>query len=553
MKIWRLPAAFAFFLFSIHAALSADSLDPARSNGLQAQEALVRSKRVMDAWMKRVDPVTGLLPRRGDQETWYVRDSGADLYPFLVMAAYYTDRPLFENGMLALLRNEVLRSTRLGMISDNILPGAGGFEFKDLDLDRVIFGTAEYAKDGLLPLTELLGRHGWCERMAGIADDLILHAPCQTRFGKLPAVDAEVNGDLLQVFSRLAFMTHDPRYINQAIRIADFYFHEVIPKCNGIPCHIWNDQDAKPELDRFSFADHGNEIAGGLSELVMFLKESGHPRFQEFRQPLMDLIDTLLACGLNEDGVWFGSIEPTTRKILDPRPAHCWGYLFNAVYTTYLITGEERLLAAVKRALESVANKPTYLDDPAGSGRNYGSNAYSDALESAIVFLNRLPSQQLDEAIDGCFPRFLARQREDGIIEDWYGDGNYVRTALMYALMKSQGTWTEPWREDLLLGAVREEGRLSLVLEAASPWQGRVRFDVARHRKHLNLTVNYTRLNEFPEWFTVKEDRLYEVEANGGRQVLLGGELVRGIEVNLEAAKPVVIHVEPREGPPYGR
>ena len=33
----------------------------------------------------------------------------------------------------------------------------------------------------------------------------------------------------------------------------------------------------------------------------------------------------------------------------------------------------------------------------------------------------------------------LAMQRPDGHIEDWYGEGNFNRTALLYALMKSQG------------------------------------------------------------------------------------------------------------------
>jgi len=65
----------------------ADGVELAQQNGRQAQEALVRSHRVLHAYLKRLDPVTGLLPRRAGQDTWYVRDSAADLYPFLVMAA----------------------------------------------------------------------------------------------------------------------------------------------------------------------------------------------------------------------------------------------------------------------------------------------------------------------------------------------------------------------------------------------------------------------------------------------------------------------------------
>ncbi|NUN96960.1 MAG: hypothetical protein HUU16_12370 [Candidatus Omnitrophica bacterium] len=528
------------------------SFDEAVWNGRRAQEALARSHKTLHAYLKRLDPVTGLLPRRGGQDAWYVRDSAADLYPFLVMAAWFTDRPVFEREMHAILRNEIRHSTRLGMLSDNVLPGGMGFEFPTLDVDRILFGSAEYMKDGLLPLTELLGHTAWFERMVGMADDLIRHATYETRFGQVPSLEAEVNGDVLQVLARLSWLTSKPEYLDQALRIADFYFKEVIPGANGLPVQKWDLANHRPALDFFNFADHGNEIAGGLAELVLLLKERGHPKLGEYRDPLVHFMDEILSCGLNEDGVWIGSIEAGTRKVRDPRHAHCWGYLFNAVYTTYLITGETRFPDAVRRALDSVTEKPTYLDDPEGSGRKYGSNAYSDAIESAIVFLNRLPSERTFEVLDTCVERFLSRQREDGLIEDWYGDGNYVRTALMYALMKSAGCWIEPWRSDVALGAVRDVTGVTLALSAETPWKGRIRFDRPRHQRHFGMSVNYPRLNEFPEWFVVREDRLYRVKTSEGEEIRSGAELVQGFEVRVEGNDPLDIHVGPLEGPPYG-
>ncbi len=532
--------------------LAADIVESARSNGVMAQEAFVRSRRVLQAYLNRLDPVTGLLGRTGREPAWYVRDSAADLYPFLVMAARFTDRPVFEKQMHEILRNEIRHSTRLGMLSDNVLPGGGGFVERELDIDRLIFGSCEYAKDGLLPLTELLGRSPWFERLLGIADDIIAHAPYTSRAGRLPSLSAEVNGELLQVLTRLAFLRRDPRYIDQALSIAEFYFNEVIPASNGIPAHIWDLSPGKPAEPRvFHLNDHGNEIVGGLAEFVLYLKESGHPAFTRFRKPLSDLVDLLLDCGLNQDGVWYTSIT-LERQPHDSRHAHCWGYLFNAVYTTYLITGQQRFLDAVRRALKAVTDKPTYLDDPAGSGRNYGSNAYSDAIESAIIFLNRLPDDRSFEVLDQCVARFLARQREDGIIEDWYGDGNYVRTALMYALMKTQGTRLEPWREDLRLGAVADSNGVLIAVEADKPWSGHLHFDYPRHKYHFNLPVNYPRLNEFPEWFVADQDRLYSVRIENAARVVLGAELVQGIKINVGEDDILVIRVSAWNEPPYG-
>ncbi len=532
--------------------LGANPTTTARNNGQLAQEALVRSQRVLHAYLKRMDPVTRLLPRLGGQNTWYVADSAADLYPFLVMAAYFTDRTAFDGEMHEILRNEIRYSTRVGMLSDNVLPGGKGFEHADADLDRIIFGSCEYAKDGLLPLTELLGHSAWYERLVGIADDMIANAPYQTRFGRVPSLSAEVNGEFLQVLTRLAYRTRQPRYVEQSVRIADFYFQEVIPKSGGLPAHVWDLQTGKPQKATFLAADHGNEIVGGLSELVLYLKETNHPRYADFKKPMSDMIHRLLDCGLNDDGVWYSSISLPDLKITDQRHAHCWGYLFNGVYTTYLITGEQRFLDATRQALKAVTRKPTtYLDDPDGSGRGWGSNAYSDAIESAIVLLNRLPDEQMFQVLDTCVVRFLRRQRDDGIIEDWYGDGNYVRTALMFALMKSQGTWLQPWREDLQLGAVTSDDGLLMTLQSERPWHGRLHFDTARHRTHFNMSINYPRLNEFPEWFVVSPDRLYQVRIGNETLIRLGSELVRGLQVSVDAGEVVEINVSRLPGPPY--
>lgn len=537
------PTLAALLLLALAWPIYADPADEASRNGAQAQEAFKRSQRVMNAWLQRADPVTGLLQRRGTENVWYVRDSAADLYPFLVMAAYYTDRPTYETRMFAILRNELLHTRRVGQLSDNVLFGNSGFENPEVDLDAIIFGNCEYVKDGLLPLSELLGHHQWYERMRSIVDDIIAYAPYETRFGTVPSLSAEVNGELLQALMRLAYDTGDDAYIDQAIRIGDFYFQEVIPNAHGLPSHMWDLENGKPASDKFVLSDHGNEILGGLSELVLFTKATRHPAYERFREPLSQLVHKLLDVGVNGDGLWYTSIALDTYEPADARHAHCWGYLFNGVYTAYLITGEPRFRDATLHALKTVVEKPTtYLDDPEGSGRNYGSNAYSDALESAIVFRNRFPDIVDEEVLDTCVKRFLARQREDGIIEDWYGDGNYVRTALMYALMKSQGSWAELWRDDLRLGAVTDGDGVLVVVESDSPWEGRIRFDVPRHQYVFNMPINYPRLNEWPEWYTVELDQLYTVTINGDEMIQSGGELARGLPIHTEGQTIVTVH-----------
>ena len=63
-----------------------------------------------------------------------------------------------------------------------------------------------------------------------------------------------------------------------------------------------------------------------------------------------------------------------------------------------------------------------------------------------------------------------------------------------------------------------------MALRATAPWEGRLRFDTARYRAHLNLPENYPRLNQWPEWFTVLLERDYMLTSDLGGTVSVGGQ-----------------------------
>jgi hypothetical protein len=56
--------------------------------------------------------------------------------------------------MLEMLRKETALTSRLGNLPDTYSFSKKGFQDKEIDIDRVIFGSSEYVKDGLLPLRE---------------------------------------------------------------------------------------------------------------------------------------------------------------------------------------------------------------------------------------------------------------------------------------------------------------------------------------------------------------------------------------------------------------
>jgi hypothetical protein len=537
-----------------------DAAAIAARNGRLATRALVSSNRIMHGWLARVDPSSGLLPHRGrfqgsePDPSWVVANTAADLYPFMVMAARLTEPDVYDGPMLDILRQETLRTTRVGRLSDDVKGGGHGFVRPTADMDAIIFGSSEYMKDGLIPLTELFGDTPWYHRMQGIAADIISHAPYETARGRLPAQTTEINGNMLQVLSRLYFKTGNTAYLDQVLAIADFYFLDMLPTTSDLPADRWDVKTQKPLNTRLVLSDHGNEIVGGLSEAFVLAMHARPDKAAQYRPAFVRMIDRLLAVGRNADGVWHHDIDIVTGKPIAGRHAHCWGYMFNGVYTAYMATGEPRFREAVERALATVTRTPTYLFDETPPVAWWSADSYSDAIESALVLMNRLPTPGLPEQIDVATTKMLDVVRPDGIVEDWHGDGNTIRTALMYVMWKTQGARLEPWSPQVHLGAQRDGSSVLLHLTADRAWNGRVHFDYPRHRDHLHLPINYPRLNEWPEWFTVEHDRRYDVQvAEGPSTARLGAELVHGLKVNLREGESLRLRVSDGGAPPYGR
>jgi hypothetical protein len=502
----------------------------ARANSRHFERAVHAARRVLHAWLAHADPTTLLLPDRPLPEharrVYTPHNSGADLYPYLILTAHLTDPDLYRGRMLEMLRNEILyttvqRSIPADLRLANRERGSASF-----------FGAAEYAKDGLVAVTEYLGRTPWFYRMVDMIADAMIDAPVATRFGALPAADAETNGDYLQALVRIAAMTGDQRFLAWARRIGDAYVEEILPSNGGVPGFTW-DFETRTGARRLRLRDHGNETIVGLVMLLALEHQLGSPRAQTYRPVIQRMLDRVLASA-NPDGLLYNEVDVDTLEPLDRRLSDNWGYVYGAVYSYYQITGEVRYREAVRKVLRALPKYRKYVWEPrTDPALPLGSfDGYADAIESAVYLVNREPVSEAFDWIDSEMAVMLGMQRQDGHVEDWYGEGNFNRTALLHAYMKSQGVRPERWEPGIGVGAVREGDRLWLHLDM--PQARRVQFDFARHRRVLNFEKNYVRLNEFPEWFAVDENQLYRLRSGGseaGGRLLLGSELIAGVEL----------------------
>jgi hypothetical protein len=522
----------------------------ARERGQRFERALAAMDRVMRVWLTHADPRTLLLPDRvpgpgsglaaGAAAPYTPHNSGADLYPYLILTAALTDPALYDGRMLEMLRNEVRYTSAAASVPGNLDLATGKLGAFSL------FGAGEYAKDGLLSVTEYLGRTPWYARMVDMMADALERSPVDSRFGHLPASDSELNGDYLQVLARLGPMTGDPRFIEWARRIGDAYIEEVLPGNHGVPSVEWN-FTTHTGVPRLRLRDHGNEIVVGLVLQYANERRWQSPRAEKWRPVIARMLDRILESA-NADGLLYDEIDAATLKPIQPNLADNWGYVYGAAYTFYQCTGETKYRDAVLRVLRNLPKYRRHVWEPRKDPQlPLGSfDGYADTIESALYLVAREPVPEALEWIESEMQVMLGMQRTDGHLEYWYGEGNFNRTAMLYALMQSRGVRPAHWRTGMRLGAAEERvetgavGGTRLYLHFASPSSSPavIQFDYARHRRVLNLDRNYVRLNEFPEWFTVDENTLYRVRPAAGAAandqagaIRLGSELIAGIEL----------------------
>ena len=516
MKRFLLVALLASAAFP---GFAADSANPtvwaeADRNGEMARQIFIHCRDYVRGWLAHADPQSGLIPRNLTRDAyWNGRDSAADNYPFMVLAAFFTDQSLFEGRMREMLETEKRLTSRVGPLPDDFLFASQGWRYPDVDLKRLIFDASEYAKDGLLPLTEWLGPSPWQERLVGLVDAILDHAAIETPAGVLPAIDHEVGGEMMQTLSRLYWMTGQERYREFALRYADYFLWHALPT-------------RQPAL---SLDDHGCEVIGGLSEVYLIASKTDPDRRARYRAPMHEMLDRILEVGRNTNGLFHMRIDPLKGSVLVEELTDNWGYDYNAYLTVAGVDDHEPYRAAVRFALDNLHRATGY------PWEGDIADGYADSIESGLNLLNRIPVASGFQWVEHETGHMLAKQRDDGVIEGWHGDGNYARTAIMVALWKTQGCRIEPWRADVSVGAVQQNGTLRISVRSHWPWNGRLVFDRPRHREDFHLPLDYARLNQFPEWFTVERVASYRVVSISGDQhserVVPGTDLRKGIPV----------------------
>ncbi len=500
-------------------------------NGSLANESYVRSLNCVKAWMDRRDSISGLIPTNltGKKDLWEPFNSAADNYAFMVLTAYLLDQELYNGPMTDMLHSEKKLTSRIKVLPDVYKFSTQSFLNPKVDTTWIIFGTSEYIKDGLIPLTEYIGPSPWQERMMEMLDELMEHYTVFKNINQVEsykAVSEEVNGSMLQSLCRVYWMTGNKKYLDGAIKIGDYY--------------LTGERDLS-QVEYLRLRDHGCEIIGGLSELYVTVNYALPEKKKQYQEPFYKVLDRVLEVGRNKNGLFYNAVNALTGQPVDSAVVDNWGYIFDAYYSVYLVDHKEEYRQAF---LDGIKNLNEKYRNYAWEGKSH--DGYADALESGINLYNREPVPALKSWIDSEMKVMWGMQQANGIIGGAHPDGNFERTAIMYALWKSGGTHCTPWREDVKIGADLRDGKMYIAVSSEKAWQGKLTFDYSRHKEILHLPIDYPRINQFPEWFTVSSDKEYSITdyIKKTKSRVKGSELRNGIELNLGAGEKYFILID---------
>ncbi|MFB3825788.1 MAG: hypothetical protein ACE15B_03430 [Bryobacteraceae bacterium] len=492
--------------------------DLARARGRIYEESGTGALRLLKGWYEfKRDPGTGLYSRG---RVWEYANEAADHYGSMVPIAYFVDTPAIAKGGTlhrTLATSIALCSTASGIPAPYDLrkkvkldPGPG-------QEGKLAFGASEWCKDGLMRIVESIGiENDWYRELARLTTALMVW---MERGGLEHGVSqrdiTEIHGNMLQTLGRLYAMSGDEKYLRWAEGIADQYLLA----------------DPIQKIRKVGLTDHGNEAVVGLGEIFALECQLKRPRARQYQPALRNLLDRILEAGRDPaNGFWYFAVDLATgEKEIHPtlKMPHAWGYIYFACENYDRGTGEDRYRAAIEKPVFwFLRNRPIW---------QHWDN-WSDSYESMIILWKRYPEwprvfswlQFMTERHRSCW------MEEYGPYSGDHDDGSTGRRLVLHMNLASRGVRTIPYIEKLRLGAFEKNGELYLHAEADVPWSGRLCFDWPRS-EHKAAKIDWARINETQEWYTVRPQLRYKVTVDGAAPVTVSGrELISGFPLALK-------------------
>ena len=262
-----------------------ESWQRAEARGKLNREALRRVDRVLQLWLDKINPETGLPPQRYERNSvWTVANAAADLYSSLVLRRRLrqpgSDGRHAQEGARDLERKH---AERIGHLPDDLDIHTLEFVHPEASLARSQYGASEWCRDGLLRITESPrpGQRPWFGRMAELSDEIMARADVETRFGGPCRARSRYVGRCCR---RSRGCT--PSRARRSIASGPSGSEIII--CLKI---------RPTSLPNFRLRDHGGEILSGLAEMYAMTHRADLAKAAAYEKPLREMLDRVMEIG----------------------------------------------------------------------------------------------------------------------------------------------------------------------------------------------------------------------------------------------------------------
>jgi hypothetical protein len=224
-----------------------------------------------------------------------------------------------------------------------------------------------------------------------------------------------------------------------------------------------------------------------------------------------------------------------------------WGYDFVGFLDYDLALGTRRYEEAIRRPLKNLL-KPRYFQFNWDHGSR---DNIADSVEGGLYLLHRFPTAEAFIWADREIATILVDHTAPDRLWDTHKlEANTVRTVLIHTMLHTRNTIARPWRQGLRLGAAPCGRGICIFLQSDRPYEGRLQFDIPRHRIYMGFQQDWPRMNTVPEWFTVEPDASHgysvrDVDA-GTEKMISGKVLSTGLPVKLDPGRPLRLIVRPQ-------
>jgi hypothetical protein len=454
---------------------------------------------MLDRWVARKDISTSLIA--GNDRGWSIRTTASELYPALVLTAWFTNADLYNGLLLETLKDEERLTSRLSVFPDDYHLKNKRFARSSRNEAEILINASAYA-GGLARIASTVGHSPWTDRLRGIVDAMFLRANVATDYaeGALPSNDLRVSGRILKTLPLLAELFEDEGYLYYARRIGDAYCVGVLPKNGGLPAERWNFEADKARASSLILNDDGVSFIEGLVGLYAVEVKDASARADIYRPTLSGMFDVLFKQGLKENGRFYRRLQP------DGRGGYSIDRKRESLHTI-------RILVAAHRYGELSGNT-TYITHAREALARYVPKK-EDARDLPYLREASLFSPHASEAIDHILP-------EPSVDADQTQDAIALYALLAEAWSRNAGVRVDPWRSDLKISSAVIENGLRITLSTDGGWTGVLH---PRHSRPLSIPA----ATGFPDQFQIRNDQTYKIN---DQAIWSGNSLSDGISID---------------------